>query len=134
MHSAQATPTSSNLPFDHQGSAIKSLDNGPSQPDNNSNNQPQHPLSTSELKKFEADLEERYRINIECMKENLSMQHERDLQIVRDEAQRKLDDAFSQARLSEEKAIAQSRKMEDLQSQMNQLSQLIRQQQQTPQT
>ena len=47
------------------------------------------------------------------MKQNLSMQHERDLQIVRDEAQRKIDDAFSQARLSEEKAIAQSRKIED---------------------
>ena len=69
---------------------------------------------------------------MECMKQNLSMQHERDLQIVRDEAQRKIDDAFSQAILSEEKAIAQSRKIEDLQSQMNQLSQLIRQQQQTP--
>ena len=63
------------------------------------------------------------------MKQNLCMQHERDLQIVRDEAQRKIDDAFSQARLSEEKAIAQSRKIEDLQFQMNQLSQLIRQQQ-----
>ena len=69
---------------------------------------------------------------MECMKQNLSMQHERDLQIVRDEAQRKIDDAFSQARLSGEKAIAQSRKIEDLQFQMNQLSQLIRQQQQTP--
>ena len=69
---------------------------------------------------------------MEYMKQNLSMQHERDLLIVRDEAQRKIDDAFSQARLSEEKAIAQSRKIEDLQSQMNQLSQVIRQQQQTP--
>ena len=67
---------------------------------------------------------------MECMKQNLSMQHERDLQIVRDEAQRKIGDAFCQARLSEEKAIAQSRKIEDLQSKMNQLSQLIRQQQQ----
>ena len=131
MQSAEATPTSNGSPFDHQGSAIGSLDNDPSQPDNNSNNKPQHPLSTSELKKIEADLEERHRINIECMKQNLSMQHERDLQIVRDEAQRKLDDAFSQARLSEEKATAQSRKIEDLQSQMNQLSQLIRQKKKT---
>ena len=77
-------------------------------------------------------MEERHRISMECMKQNLSMQHERDLQIVRDEAQRKIDDIFSQARLSEEKAIAQSRNIEDLQFQMNQLSQLIRQQQQTP--
>ena len=60
------------------------------------------------------------------MKQNLSMQHERGLQIVRDEAQRKIDDAINQARLSEEKAIAQSRKIEYLQSQMHQLSQLIR--------
>ena len=60
------------------------------------------------------------------------MQHERDIHIVREEAQRKIDDAFSQARLSEEKVTSQSKKMEDLQSQMNQLSQLIRQQQQTP--
>ena len=89
-------------------------------------------ISTSELNKFEADLEERHRISMECMKQNLSMQHKRDLQIVRDEAQRKIDDVFSQARLSEEKAIEQIRKIEDLQSQMNQLSQLIRQQQQTP--
>ena len=63
------------------------------------------------------------------MKQNLSMQHERDLQIVRDEAQRKIDDAINQARLSEERAIAQNRKIEDLQSQMHQL---IRQQQQSP--
>ena len=132
MQSAQATPTSSSSPLDHQGSAIGNFDSDPSQPDNNSNNKPQHPISTSELKKFEADLEERHRISMECMIQNLSMQHERDLQIVRDEAQRKIDDAFSQARLSEEKAIARSRKIEDLQSQMNQLSQLIRQQQQTP--
>ena len=77
-------------------------------------------------------MEERHRIGMECMKQNLSMQHERDLQIVRDEAQRKIDDATNQARLSEERAIAQSRKIEDLQSQMHQLSQLIRQQQQSP--
>ena len=60
------------------------------------------------------------------------MQHHRDLQIVRDEAQRRLDDALSKVTLSKEKAIAQSRKIESLQSQMDQLSQLIRQQQQTP--
>ena len=76
-------------------------------------------------------MEERHRISMECMKQNLSMEHERDLQIVRDEAQRKIDDAFSQARLSEEKAIAQSRKIVDLQSQMHQLSKLIRKQQQS---
>ena len=66
------------------------------------------------------------------MKQNISRQNERNLQIVRDEAQRKLDDAFSQVRLSEENAMGQSRKIESLQSQMDQLSQLIRQQQQTP--
>ena len=132
MQSAQATPTSSSSPLDHQGSAIGNLDSDPSQPDNNSNNKPQHPISTSQLKKIEVDLEERHRISMECMKQNLSMQHERDLQIVRDEAQRKIDDAINQARLSEEKAIAQSRKIEDLQSQMHQMSQLIRQQQQLP--
>ena len=97
MQRAQATPISSSSPFDHQGSAIGSLDNDPSQPDNNSNSKPQHPISTSELKKIEADLEERHRISMEYMKQNLSMQHERDLQIVTDEAQRKIDDAFSQA-------------------------------------
>ena len=52
MQSAHATLTSSSLPFDHQGSVIGSLDNDPSQSDNNSNNQPQHPPSTSELKKI----------------------------------------------------------------------------------
>ena len=51
MQSAQAKPTSSSSPFDLQVSAIGSLDNDPSQPDNNSNNKPQHTLSTSELKK-----------------------------------------------------------------------------------
>ena len=60
------------------------------------------------------------------------MQHHRDLQIVRDEAQRRLDDALSQVRSSEGKAIAQSRQIYNLQSQLNQLSQLVRQQQQTP--
>ena len=67
---------------------------------------------------------------MECIKQNLSMQHHRDLQIVRDEAQRRLDGALSQA--TEGKAIAQSRQIENLQSQIDQLSQLIRQQQQTP--
>ena len=51
---------------------------------------------------------------------------------LRDEAQRRLDDALSEVRLSKEKPIAQSRKIESLQSQMDQLSKLIRQQQQTP--
>ena len=77
-------------------------------------------------------MEERYRINTECMKQNLSMQHYRDLQIVRDEAQRRPDDALSQVRSSEEKTIAQSRQIENLQSQIDQLAQLIRQQQQAP--
>ena len=54
-------------------------------------------------------MEERHRIDTECIKQNLIMQHHRDLQIVRDEVQRKLDDALSQVRLSEEKAIAQSK-------------------------
>ena len=66
------------------------------------------------------------------MKQNLSMQHHWDLQIVKDVAQRRLDDALSQVRLSEEKAIAQNKQIENLQSQMDQLSQLIRQQPQTP--
>ena len=52
MQSAQATPTSSSSPLDHQGSANRNLDSDPSQPDNNSNNKPQHPISTSELKKL----------------------------------------------------------------------------------
>ena len=52
MQSAQATPTSSSSPLDHQGSAIGNLDSDPSQPDNNSKNKPQHPISTSELKKI----------------------------------------------------------------------------------
>ena len=62
----------------------------------------------------------------------LSMQHHRDLQIVRDKAQRRLDDALSQGRSSEEKAIAQSRQIKNLHSQIHQLFQLIRQQQQIP--
>ena len=51
---------------------------------------------------------------------------------MRDEAQRILDDALSQVRYSDEKAIAQSRQIDNLQSQVNQLSQLVRQQQQSP--
>ena len=86
MQSAQATPTSSNLPFDHQGSSLESSDNDPNQSHNSSNNHPQHPPSTLELKRLKAELEERHRINTECMKQNLSMQHQRDLQIVRDES------------------------------------------------
>ena len=62
MQSAQATPTSSSLPFDHQGSAIESSDNDPSQSNNSSNNQPQHSPSTLELKRLKAELEERHRI------------------------------------------------------------------------
>ena len=53
------------------------------------------------------------------------------LQIVRDEAQRRLDDALNQVRSSEEKAITQSRQIDNLQLQLHQLSQLVRQQQQT---
>ena len=102
MQSAQATPTCSSSPFDHQGSAIENLDNDPSQSDINSNNQPQHPPSTLELKKYVAGLEERHRIDAECNKQNLITQHHRDLKIVRDKAQRKLDDALSHVRLSEE--------------------------------
>ena len=60
------------------------------------------------------------------------MQHHRDLQIVKDEAQRRLDDALSQVRSSEEKAIAQSRQIDNLHSQLNPLSQPVMQQQQTP--
>ena len=66
------------------------------------NNQPQHPPLTLELKKLKAELEGRHRINTECIKQNLSMQHHRDFQIVRDEAQRRLDDALNQVRSSEE--------------------------------
>ena len=132
MQSAQATPTSSSSPFDHQGSATESSDNDSSQPKHSSNNQLQHHPSTSELKKLKAEFEERHRINTECIKQNVSMQHHRDLQTVRDEAQRRLDDALSQVRSTDEKAIAQSRQIDNLQSQLNQLSQLVRQQQQTP--
>ena len=77
-------------------------------------------------------MEERHRINTECIKQNLGMQHHRDLQIVRDEAQRWLDGALSQVKSSEEKAIPQNRQIDNLQSQLNQLTQLVRQQQQTP--
>ena len=44
MQSAQATPTSSSLPFDHQRSVIDSSDNDPSQSNNSSNDQSQNPL------------------------------------------------------------------------------------------
>ena len=80
MQSAQATPTSSNSSFDHQGSTINSSDNESSQ----SRQPTQTPPSTLELKKLKAELEERHRINTECIKQNLSMQHHRDLQIVID--------------------------------------------------
>ena len=63
---------------------------------------------------------------------NLSMQYYGDLQIVRDKAQRRLDDALSQVISNEEKVIAQSIQRNNLLSQLNQLSQLVRQQQQTP--
>ena len=63
MQSAQATPTSSSLPFEHQGSAIGSLDNDPSQSNKSSNNQLQHPPSTVELKRLKAELEERHKID-----------------------------------------------------------------------
>ena len=86
IQSAQATPISSSSPFDHQGSAIKSSDNDPSHSKHSSNNQPQYLTSTLELKKLKAELEERHRINTECIKQNLSMQHHKDLQTVRDEA------------------------------------------------
>ena len=52
--------------------------------------------------------------------------------MVRDEVQRRVDDALCEVRVSKGTAIAQSRKIESLQSQMDQLSLLIRQQQQTP--
>ena len=44
MQSAQATPTSSSFPFDHQGSANDSSDNDPNQSNNSSSDQSQHPL------------------------------------------------------------------------------------------
>ena len=91
---------------------------------------PKIPLK--ELKKLKAELEERYRINTECIEQNLSMQHHRDLQIVRDDVQRRFDTTLNQVRSSEEKAIAQNRQIDNLQSQLNQLSQLVRQQQQMP--
>ena len=69
LQSAQATPTSSGSPFDHQGSAIESSDNDFSQSKHSSYNQPQHPPSTLELKKLKAELEERHRIITECIKQ-----------------------------------------------------------------
>ena len=128
IQSAQATPTSSSSHFDHQKSEIDNSDNDLSQLDNNSKNQPQHPPSTLELKRLKTELEEGTWINMECIKQNLSMQHHRDLQIVRDETQRRLDDVLSQVRSSKEKPIAQGRQIENLQSQIDQLFQ----QQQTP--
>ena len=62
MQSAQATPTSRSSPFDHQGSVIENSDNDPSQSNNSSNNQPQHPPSSLELNRLKAVLEERHRI------------------------------------------------------------------------
>ena len=59
------------------------------------------------------------------------MQHHRDIKIMRDEAQKRFDDALNQVRSSEEKAIVQSRQIDNLQSQLNQLAQLVRQQHQT---
>ena len=97
----QAAPIRSISPFDHQGSAIESSYNDPNQSKHNSNNQTQHPPSTLELKKLKAELEERHRINTECIKQILNMQHHRHLQTVRDESQRRLDDALTQVRSSE---------------------------------
>ena len=51
MQSAQATPTSSSSPLDHQRSEIVNSGNDPSQSNYSSNNKPQHPPSTSEFKK-----------------------------------------------------------------------------------
>ena len=65
----QAPPTRSSSPFDHQGSAVEGSDSNSSQ----SNNQPQHPPLTLELKKLKAEFKERHRINTECIKQNLSM-------------------------------------------------------------
>ena len=58
MQSAQTTPTSSSSPFGHQGSAIESSDNDLIQSKHSSSNQPKCPLSTLELKKLKAELEE----------------------------------------------------------------------------
>ena len=132
MQPAQATTTSSSLPFDHQGSVIDSSGNDLSQSNNSSNDESQHTPTTLELKRLKTELEERCRIDTECIKQNFSMQHHRDLQIVRDEDQRRPDDVLHEDRVSKETAIAQSRKIESLQSQMDQLSLLIRQQQETP--
>ena len=51
MQSAQATLTSSSSPFEHQESAIGSSDNDPSQSNNSSNNQPQHPPFNLRIKR-----------------------------------------------------------------------------------
>ena len=58
MQSAPATPTSSSLPFNHQGSSLESSDNDANQSNNSFNNQPQHPPTTLELKRLKAELEE----------------------------------------------------------------------------
>ena len=42
---------------------------------------PTIPPSTLELKKLKAELEERHRINTECIKQNLNMQHHRDIRL-----------------------------------------------------
>ena len=51
---------------------------------------------------------------------------------MRDETQRRIDDTLNQVRSSKENAIAQSQQIDNLQSQLNQLFHLVRQQHQTP--
>ena len=63
---------------------------------------PQHPTSIIELNKLKSDLEEQHRIDSECIKLNLAMQHNRDLQIVKDKAQRIIHVAIIQVEDSEQ--------------------------------
>ena len=130
----QATPTPvqpHSSGFDHQGSGLESSDADCNSSTNNSANHPQHPPSIIEFNKSKSDLEEQHGIDRECIKQNLTMQHNRDLQIVKDESHRINHGAMMQIKDSEQQALAQSGKIDVLQSQINQLSQLVKQQQQT---
>ena len=69
--------------FDHQGSGLESSDAESNSSTNNSANHAQHPPSIMESNKLKPDLEEQHRIDSECITENLTMQHNRDLQIVK---------------------------------------------------
>ena len=107
---AQTIPTSHSSVFDHQGSGLESWDADSNSSTNNSANHPQHPPSIIQFNKLKSDLEKQHRIDTECIKQNLTMQHNRDLQIVKNEAQRIIHVAVIQVKDPGQQALAQSRK------------------------